>query len=114
MGLENRLDAYVSSLSGGQCQALSLIMAVTGDSQLLLLDEVTAALDHNMAENVMQLSANIIKKEQKTAIMITHNMDHAIKYGDRIFILSQGQIIKEFSTEDKGKLKPLDLTTTFQ
>lgn len=106
MGLENRMDDLVANLSGGQRQALSLIMALASDSKILLLDEITAALDPNAAEKIMQIAAKIVRQDQKTTIMITHNMEHAIKYADRILLLSNGRFVKEFSGEETKKLTP--------
>lgn len=113
MGLENRLDELVSSLSGGQRQALSLIMAIIANSKLLLLDEITAALDPKIAETVMQIANKIIKKEKCACVMITHNMMHAIKYSDRIVVLKDGCVVKEYKNPSKQQLTPLDLTAEF-
>lgn len=109
MGLEDRLDDVTGSLSGGQRQALSLVMAILSDSQILLLDEITGALDPKMAETVMNLSDQIIRQEKKAALMITHNMAHAIAYGDRIVVLKDGRIAKEFVDLEKKSLTPKDL-----
>ena len=109
MNLENRLDELVGNLSGGERQALSLIMAIIADSKVLLLDEITAALDPKTAENVMKIATKIIKEEKRTTIMITHNMSHAIHYGDRTLQLADGKIIKEFNTEAKLALDPIAL-----
>ena len=97
MGLENKLDELVCNLSGGQRQALSIIMAIIADFKILLLDEITAALDPKTAEAVMTLAAKIAREEKRTTIMITHNMQHAITYSDRILVLSNGKIAKEFN-----------------
>ncbi len=83
MGLENRLDDLVGILSGGQRQALSLVMAIIVDYKILLLDEITAALDPKSAETVMNITAKLVREEKRTAIMITHDMQHAARYGDR-------------------------------
>ena len=91
MGLENRLDHLVGSLSGGQRQALSLIMAILNDSQILLLDEITAALDPEMSQRIMSLTHQIVRENQLTALMITHNLNH-VSYGSRKIELSNGQI----------------------
>jgi putative ABC transport system ATP-binding protein len=113
MKLENRMDELVGNLSGGQRQALALIMAILSDSKVLLLDEITAALDPKMAESVIKLAARIVKEEQRTTLMITHNMDHAIQYGDRTLLLAQGQIIKEYNSDEKKNITPLTLATDF-
>jgi putative tryptophan/tyrosine transport system ATP-binding protein len=90
MGLEDRLNELVSNLSGGQRQALSLIMAVLTGSKILLLDEITAALDPKSSENIMQLVVKIVKEEKLTCIMITHNMADAVKYGNSLVVLKNG------------------------
>ncbi len=113
MGLEARLDECVSHLSGGQRQALSLIMAVISDSKILLLDEMCAALDPKMAETIMQLANTIIREEEKTCIMITHNIAHAIAYGDRLLILKEGKLMKEFQSLEKKQLTPSALAAEF-
>jgi putative tryptophan/tyrosine transport system ATP-binding protein len=106
MGLENRLDELAANLSGGQRQALSLIMAILLDSKILLLDEITASLDPTTSEKIMILANKIIREEKRSAIMITHNMQDAINYGDRILVIKDGSIAKEFSCEDKKHLNP--------
>jgi putative ABC transport system ATP-binding protein len=113
MGLENRLDMLVANLSGGQRQALSLIMAILANSKVLLLDEITAALDPKVAEDIMQLAMHIIAEEKLTTIMITHNMTHALQYGDRILLLANGKFTKEFNKEDKSSLTTTDLEKEF-
>ena len=92
MGLENRLDEVVINLSGGQRQALSLIMAILTEAKILLLDEITAALDPKSAKNIMALTDKLIREEKRTAIMITHNMSDANRYGDRLVTLKDGRI----------------------
>jgi putative ABC transport system ATP-binding protein len=94
MNLEYLLDEMVCNLSGGQRQALSVIMSVLSDSKILLLDEITAALDPDSSDVVMQLIARIIKHEKLSCIMITHNMDHAASYGDRLLLLKNGSVIE--------------------
>jgi putative ABC transport system ATP-binding protein len=109
MNLENRLDDLVGSLSGGQRQALSLIMSILTPSDVLLLDEITAALDPKVAQSVMELAAKIIEAENRTTLMITHNMSHALTYGGRILILNGGKIEKEITPVSKKNLTPFDL-----
>lgn len=111
MGLENRLDETVANLSGGQRQALSLIMAIIADSKILLLDEVTAALDPKTAEDIMHLTNKIVREENRTCIMITHNMAHAIAYGERTLLLQDGRFAKEFAGAAKKQLTPTLLAT---
>lgn len=114
MGLENRMHELVGNLSGGQRQALSLMMAKISDSKILLLDEITAALDPKMAEMIMQLTAKLVKEENRTTIMITHNMQHALNYGDRTLLLSDGKITKNYGKLEKAKLSPLELAASFE
>lgn len=92
MGLENRLNELTGNLSGGQRQALSLIMALMGESKILLLDEITAALDPGMAEMMMALTTRIVAQENRTTIMITHNPAHMAGYGNRTLRLEQGRV----------------------
>lgn len=113
MGLENRLNELVANLSGGQRQALSLIMAIIANSKLLLLDEITAALDPKMAESVLKIAIQIITEAKLTTIMITHNMTHAIQYGNRTLLLANGEFVKEFTYPDKSTLTPLTLAAEF-
>lgn len=95
MGLENRLNELTGNLSGGQRQALSLIMALMSESKLLLLDEITAALDPNMAELIMELTARIVREEKRTTLMITHNTSHMNQYGNRTLRLEDGRIVRD-------------------
>lgn len=113
MGLENRLEELVAHLSGGQRQALSLIMAIMSDSKILLLDEMTAALDPKMAEKVMHITNKIVTEEKRTTLMITHNLAHALEYGDRILILNDGKITKKFNKEQKNKSTIKELSKAF-
>jgi putative ABC transport system ATP-binding protein len=113
MGLENKLDELVANLSGGQRQALSLIMASLADAKILLLDEITAALDPKTANNVMKIADKIVAEEGRTCIMITHNMAQAIEYGDRTLLLSNGEVVKEFSSVTKSLLTPALLAAEF-
>lgn len=93
MGLENRLDDSVSCLSGGERQALSLIMAMLRPSKLMLLDEITAALNPKTAERIMDLAYHLARAEKKSCLMITHNMSEAKKYADRLLILKDGGLV---------------------
>lgn len=113
MKLEDRLDESVINLSGGQRQALSLIMAIISNYKILLLDEFTAALDPKTAENIMQLTDSIIREEKRTSIMVTHNMAHAIKYGGRLLFLKDGKIVKEYGAAEKQQLTPTMLVLEF-
>lgn len=104
LGLENRLSAKVGLLSGGQRQALTLLMAVMKKPKLLLLDEHTAALDPKTAAKVLELSNKFISEDHLTAMMITHNMKDAITYGNRLIMMNNGKIILDVSGEEKKKL----------
>lgn len=104
LGLENRLTNKVGLLSGGQRQALTLLMATLQKPKLLLLDEHTAALDPKTALNVLELSDRIIKANNLTALMITHNMKDAIKYGNRLIMMNNGKIVFDVSGEEKKNL----------
>lgn len=113
MGLENKLDELVSNLSGGQRQALSIIMAILQDSKILLLDEITAALDPASARTIMEMTNRIIREQKLTCVMITHNMSHAIKYGDRLLLLRNGNFIKEYDMDNRSKVTPAALAAEF-
>lgn len=113
LGLENRLSTKVGLLSGGQRQALTLLMATMKRPKLLLLDEHTAALDPKTAAKVLELSDKLIKEEGLTALMITHNMKDAITYGNRLIMMNEGQIILDVSGEEKKKLTVEDLLSEF-
>lgn len=104
LGLEDRLSAKVGLLSGGQRQALTLLMAVMKKPKLLLLDEHTAALDPKTAAKVLELSNKFISEDHLTAMMITHNMKDAITYGNRLIMMNNGKIILDVSGEEKKKL----------
>ena len=114
LGLENRLTARVGLLSGGQRQALTLLMATMNKPKLLLLDEHTAALDPKTALKVLTLSAKIVEENQLTTMMITHNMKDAIKYGNRLIMMHEGHIIYDVSGDEKKNLQVSDLLAKFQ
>ena len=113
LGLESRLGVEVSTLSGGQRQALTLLMATLKSPKLLLLDEHTAALDPKTAAKVMELTNRIVSREHLTTLMITHNMRDAIQYGNRLIMLHEGCIILDISGEEKQKLTIPDLLNEF-
>lgn len=113
MGLESRLDNPIGTLSGGQRQALTLLMATWLKPKLLLLDEHTAALDPKSAAKVAELTKQIIKKENLTALMVTHSMQQAVDLSDRIVMMHQGQIIEDFRDEMKKRVRIHDLMDTF-
>lgn len=114
LGLENRLTAKVGLLSGGQRQAITLLMATMQNPKLLLLDEHTAALDPKTAAKVLEISEKIITENQLTAMMVTHNMKDAIAYGNRLIMMNNGQIIYDVSGEEKKNLKVQDLLKKFE
>ena len=104
LGLEDRLTAKVGLLSGGQRQALTLLMATLNDPKLLLLDEHTAALDPKTAKKVLDLTDSIIKEKKLTAMMVTHNMKDAIAHGNRLIMMHEGRIIFDVSGDEKKAL----------
>lgn len=114
LGLEERLTAKVGLLSGGQRQALTLLMATLKKPKALLLDEHTAALDPKTAEKVLEVTDKIIKKDNLTTIMITHNMKDAIAHGNRLIMMHEGKIIYDVSGEEKKNLKVADLLHKFE
>ena len=114
LGLENRMKQPVGLLSGGQRQALTLLMATMNKPKLLLLDEHTAALDPKTALKVLTLSAKIVEENHLTTMMITHNMKDAIKYGNRLIMMHEGHIIYDVSGEEKKNLHVSDLLAKFQ
>ena len=114
LGLETRLSAKVGLLSGGQRQALTLLMATMKNPQLLLLDEHTAALDPKTAKKVLDITNKVVTENHLTTLMITHNMKDAIKYGNRLIMMSDGNIIYDVSGEEKQNLKVADLLAKFE
>lgn len=113
LGLEDRLTTKVGLLSGGQRQAVTLLMASLQKPRLLLLDEHTAALDPKTAAKVMELTDRIVREGQLTTMMITHNMRDAIQYGNRLIMLHEGHIILDISGEEKKNLTVPDLLEQF-
>jgi len=113
LGLENRLTTKAGLLSGGQRQALTLLMAVIKKPKLLLLDEHTAALDPKTAAKVMAMSNHFIREGQLTVLMVTHNMKDAIANGNRLIMMNNGQIILDVSGTEKQKLTVEDLLVAF-
>src|SRR5690606_13023134 len=113
MGLENKIHQPMGTLSGGQRQALTLLMSVMDELKILLLDEPTAALDPRSAEVVMQTADELIKTHQLTAILITHQMKDAHRFGNRIVQMSQGRIVKDLASEEKAALNELDIYKWF-
>ena len=114
LGLEDRMTAKVGLLSGGQRQALTLLMASLKRPKLLLLDEHTAALDPTTAAKVLELSDKIVEENGLTAMMITHNMTDAIRHGNRLIMMMNGKIIYDVSGEEKAVLEVSDLLKKFE
>ena len=113
LGLEDRLTTKVGTLSGGQRQALTLLMATLQQPKLLLLDEHTAALDPKTADKVLALSDQIVQENNLTTLMITHNMKDAIAHGNRLIMMDAGRVVVDISGEDKKKLTVPDLLALF-
>ncbi|MFJ5769629.1 ABC transporter ATP-binding protein [Psychrobacillus sp. NPDC093180] len=114
LNLENRLNAKVGLLSGGERQALSLLMATFTKPSILLLDEHTAALDPSRAELISNLTKQLVEKDQLTTLMVTHNMQQALDLGNRLIMMDKGQIILEVGEEEKKDLTIAKLMDEFQ
>ncbi len=114
LGLEDRMSSKVGLLSGGQRQAITLLMATLQKPKLLLLDEHTAALDPKTASKVLELSDKIIKENNLTALMVTHNMRDAIVHGNRLIMMNNGKVILDISGEEKKKLTVDELLKKFE
>lgn len=113
MGLEQRLKTQVSKLSGGQRQALSLLMATIAQPKLLLLDEHTAALDPKVAATIMALTTTLVNERRITTLMVTHNMDLALRHGNRLIMMHAGRIILDVHEEEKRQLTVPGLVQKF-
>ncbi|MCQ2611598.1 MAG: ABC transporter ATP-binding protein [Treponema sp.] len=113
LGLEERMSSKVGLLSGGQRQAITLLMATLQKPQLLLLDEHTAALDPKTAKKVLELTEEFVAKDNLTTFMITHNMNDAIRYGNRLIMMKEGQVVYDVSGEEKKSLTVKDLLAKF-
>lgn len=113
MGLEDKIHQPMGSLSGGQRQALTLLMAVMDDGKILLLDEPTAALDPRSAETVMKTADKLIADYKLTAILVTHNMKEAFNYGSRIIHMVEGRIMRDLAKDEKNKLSHTDFYEWF-
>lgn len=114
MGLENRLDNAIGSLSGGQRQALTLLMATWLKPKMLLLDEHTAALDPKSADQVIRVSEEVIARDKLTTLMVTHSMQQAVNLGDRLIMMHQGRIIHDLHGAEKRRLRVDDLLARFE
>ena len=113
-GLEKHLDTPIEFLSGGQRQALSLLMATLKRPELLLLDEHTAALDPKTSVALMELTDDFVSKGHLTALMITHHMEDALKYGNRLIVMKEGRIIQDLNKEEKDQMKISDYYQLFE
>jgi putative ABC transport system ATP-binding protein len=113
MGLENRIDNAIGSLSGGQRQALTLLMASWLKPDLLLLDEHTAALDPKSADQVIRLTHEIIQRDKLTTLMVTHSMQQAVHLGDRIVMMHRGQVLHDLRGAERERVRPEDLLNRF-
>ena len=113
-GLEKHLDTPIEFLSGGQRQALSLLMATLKRPELLLLDEHTAALDPKTSVALMELTDDFVQRDQLTTLMITHHMEDALKYGNRLIVMKDGQIIQDLHQEEKAKMTIADYYSLFE
>ena len=114
LGLEDRMNSKVGLLSGGQRQALTLLMATIQKPKLLLLDEHTAALDPRTAKNILELTGEIVAEDSLTTMMVTHNMRDAIRFGNRLIMMNEGRIIYDIAGEEKRNLKVEDLLEKFE
>ena len=114
LGLESRLTVKVGLLSGGQRQALTLLMATLNAPKLLLLDEHTAALDPKTAAKVLEITESIIAEKHLTAMMVTHNMNDAIRLGNRLIMMDEGRVVVDVSGEEKKHLHKADLLELFE
>ena len=114
LGLEDRMTSKVGLLSGGQRQALTLLMATLRKPELLLLDEHTAALDPKTAAKVLQLTTEVVNRDHLTTLMVTHNMRDAIAYGNRLIMMNAGKIVANISGEEKKHLTVRDLLDKFE
>ena len=114
LGLEDKMGVQVGSLSGGQRQALALLMATMTPIDFLILDEHTAALDPKTAEIIMELTDQVVKEKKVTTIMVTHNLRYAVEYGNRLIMMHEGKVILNISGEEKKKLTVEDLLHQFE
>lgn len=113
MGLESRMGTLAGSLSGGQRQALALVIANMTDAELLILDEHTAALDPKSSETIMALTNGIVKEKKITTLMVTHNLNHALTYGNRLVMFNEGRIVFDRAGEAKQKTSLDELLSIF-
>jgi len=114
LGLEDRMKNRMGTLSGGQRQAITLLMATLRKPKLLLLDEHTAALDPKTAEKVLELTKNVVEENGLTTLMVTHNMRDALRFGNRLLMLNDGEILLDIHGEEKSKMTVHDLLAAFE
>ena len=113
LGLEDKLDVKMGALSGGQRQAVALLMATMTPLRFLILDEHTAALDPKTAEIIMELTGKVIREKGLTALMVTHNLRYAVEYGDRLLMLKQGHVVMDRAGEEKAATSIDEVMETF-
>jgi len=113
LGLEDKLHTQVGSLSGGQRQALALLMSTMTPVDFLILDEHTAALDPKTAEIIMELTDRIVREKQVTTVMVTHNLRYAVEYGSRLIMMHEGNVILDRSGEEKKNIDPEEIMAIF-
>lgn len=114
MGLENKLDQPIGSLSGGQRQALTLLMSVMDETSLLLMDEPTAALDPRSSKTIMSMAETMNRETGLTILLVTHNLKDALQYGNRLIQFSEGRIIRDIRDDEKKRMGLADLLTLFE
>ena len=113
LGLEDKLDVRVGSLSGGQRQAMALLMSTMTPIEILILDEHTAALDPKTAETIMELTDRIVSEKQLTTLMVTHNLRYALEYGNRLLMMHEGGVILDKKGEEKQAVRMEELLKIF-
>lgn len=113
LGLEDKMNVKVGSLSGGQRQAMALVMSTMTPIDFLILDEHTAALDPKTAELIMELTDRIVKEKKLTTIMVTHNLRYAVEYGNRLIMMHQGEIVMDYSGKEKEAIYTDDILAKF-
>ena len=113
LGLEDKLDVKMGALSGGQLQAVALLMATMTPLRFLILDEHTAALDPKTAETIMELTNKVVREKKLTAMMVTHNLRYAVEYGDRILMMNQGRVVLDRAGVEKAATSIDDILTMF-
>ena len=114
IGLEHRLRSSVGTLSGGQRQAVALIMAVLQKPALLMLDEHTASLDPKTGARILEITDRVVREHQLTALMVTHNMEHALRYGNRLVMMHYGEIVLDIAEDEKKRFGVADLIARFE